>query len=131
MTTYTYSLDHAIWTGEFGSRHEAIAAGVAHALGMSSPPETVYVGQKITPDDRAYGHGREIVQTMRRRVMEDNGDVADGFLRGLNEKQIGDLDNALEATIRQWMDGQNLRPSWTRIEAVSEHPVQSLVSSKR
>ena len=131
MSTYSFSLDHEIWAGEFRTRQAAIDAGLAHARESSIPPETLYVGQKITPNDRAYGHGRDIVQTMRRRVMEDNGDVADGFLRGLNEKQIGDLDNALESTIRQWMDRQNLQPNWTRIEAVSEHPVQSLASSIR
>ncbi|MBV8780716.1 MAG: hypothetical protein JO353_04900 [Phycisphaerae bacterium] len=126
MLSYAFSLDRAVWTGSFPNRQAALKAGLKHAREVELPPESIFVAQQITPDDRAYGHARGIAQTMRRRVLEDNGDVADGFLRGLTDRQLADLDSALEATIRQWMDRNNLRPSWVRYEAVSEYPVPAL-----
>ncbi len=131
MTSYSFSLDHAVWIGAFSSRAEAAAAGLKHAREVDTPPETIYVAQRITPNDRAYGHARDIIHTMRRRVAEDNGDLADAFLRNVTDKQIADLDNALEATIRQWMERQNLAPSWVRYEGVSEYAVTAAATSLR
>jgi hypothetical protein len=127
MTSYSYSLDRQVWTGRFSSRTEAAQAATARALTESNPPETVYVGQRIEPDLRAYGHARGIVETMRTRVREDNGDVADGFLRGVSDKQIADLDRAIEATITDWLKFAGLEPQWVRIEAVGEYPLPSVV----
>ena len=131
MTSYSFSLDRAVWTGVFASRAEALEAGLAHAREVDSPPETVYVGQRITPNDRAYGHAREIIHTMRRRVSEDNGELAETFLRQVSDKQVAELDNILEATIRRWLAQQNLAPLWVRIEAVSEHRVTVALSALR
>ena len=128
MTTYSFSLDHAVWAGAYASRAEASEAGLAHAREVATPPETVYVGQRITPDDRSYGHASAILHTMRRRVLEDNGDIADAFLRTVNEKQVADLDNALQLMIKQWLDRQGFSPNWVRYEAISEHPVVPLAS---
>jgi hypothetical protein len=126
MTSYSYSLDRQVWAGRFSSRKEAADAAIARALKESTPPETVYVGQRIEPDLRAYGHAGAIIQTMQRRVREDNGDMADGFLRGITEKQIADLDRELEATIIDWLGRTGLEPNWVRIEAVGEYPVPSI-----
>jgi hypothetical protein len=88
------------------------------------------VGQRIEPDLRAYGHARAIIETMRRRVREDNGDVADGFLRGVNEAQIAALDCALESTIVDWLGQSGLQPTWVRIEAVGEYPLPAVTRSR-
>ena len=130
MTTYSYSLDRQVWTGRFSSRKEAADAAIARAVKESTPPETVYVGQRIEPDLRAYGHARTIIDTLRRRVREDNGDVADGFLRGVNEAQIAALDCALESTIVDWLGQSGLQPTWVRIEAVGEYPLPAVPRSR-
>ena len=126
MASYSYSLDRQVWSGRFSSRKEAAEAAVARAVKEATPPETVYVGQRIEPDLRAYGHARGIVETMRRRVREDNGEIADGYLRGVGDKQIADLDRAIEATIMDWLNRSGLEPSWARIEAVGEYPLPSV-----
>jgi len=123
MTSYSYSLDRQVWTGRFSSRKEAAEAAIARAVNEATPPETVYVGQRIEPDLRAYGHARGVIDTMRRRVREDNGDVADGFFRGVTEQQVADLDRAMEATIVDWLVRSKLEPTWVRIEAVGEYPL--------
>jgi hypothetical protein len=63
---------------------------------------------------------------MRRRVREDNGDVADAYLRGVNDKQIADLDRAMETAIIDWLGRSGLEPNWVRIEAVGEYPLPSV-----
>ena len=126
MPTYSYSLDRQVWSGRFLSRKEAADAAVACAVKESTPPETVYVGQRIEPDLRAYGHARGIIETMRRRVREDNADVADAYLRGVNERQIADLDRALEGAVIDWLNRSGLEPAWARIEAVGEYPLPSV-----
>ncbi len=131
MTSYSFSLDRGVWAGTFASRDQALEAGLAHAREVDTPPETIFVGQRIAPNDRAYGHAAEIIRTMRRRVAEDNGDLAEAFLRSVSDRQIADLDNALEITIKQWLSKTKLAPSWVRIEAVSEHPVKARASAVR
>ena len=126
MTTYSYSLDRQVWAGRFTSRKEAADAAIAQAIKQTTPPETVYVGQRIEPDLRAYGHARGIIDTMRRRVREDNGDVADGFLRGVTDSQIAALDCALESTLVDWLVQSGLQPNWVRIEAVGEYPLPTV-----
>jgi hypothetical protein len=126
MTSYSFSLDRQVWSGRFSSRKEAADAAIALALCETTPPETVYVGQRVEPDLRAYGHARGIVDTMRRRVREDNGDVADGFLRGVADKQIADLDRALESTIIDWLNRSGLEPTWVRVEAIGEYPLPTV-----
>jgi hypothetical protein len=125
MTSYAYSLDRQIWAGRYPSRKEAAEAAIARAIKETSPPETVYVAQRIEPDLRAYGHARAIIETMRRRVREDNGDVADGYLRGLGEDVIADLDGVVENAIVEWLNRSGLVPGWVRIEAVGEYPLPS------
>jgi hypothetical protein len=125
MTSYAYSLDRQVWAGRFPSRKEAAEAAIARAIKETAPPETVYVAQRIEPDLRAYGHARGIIETMRRRVREDNGDVADGYLRGLGEDVIADLDGAVENAIVEWLNRSGLVPGWVRIEAVGEYPLPS------
>jgi hypothetical protein len=126
MTSYSYSLDRQEWTGRYSSRKQAEDAAVARAVRDPIPPETVYVAQRIEPDLRAYGHARGIIETMRQRVHEDNGDVADGFLRGVAEEQIADLDRGIESAIVAWLNRSGLEPTWVRIEAVGEYPLPTV-----
>ncbi len=128
MTSYSYSLDHEHWLGRFDSRTEARQAGVAHAMRETTPPETIYVGQRVEPDLRTYGHARNILDAIRRRVIEENGEEAEGFLKRLSEQQLGELDGALEQAIRGWLKKNDLMPAWVRVEAVGEYPLPAPVA---
>jgi hypothetical protein len=130
MTSYSYSLDRQVWIGRFATRTEASQAAITRAIQESTPPETVYVAQRIEPNLRAYGHARNIIDTMRRRVREDNGDVADGYLRTVSDKQVTDLDGALESAIVDWLNRSDLAPTWVRIEAVGEYPLPMATSRR-
>jgi hypothetical protein len=121
--TFVFSLDRETWMGEFPSRQAAAAEGIRKARQHPDSIATVYVGQKIFPSPRAYGHARDVLHTMARRVKDDNGDAADEFLRGVTEPQIMDLDHALEMTILDWLGRNDLSPSFFRVESISEHPV--------
>lgn len=122
--TFLYSLDRETWTGAFPNRQAAVAEGIRAARHHPDSISTVYVGQKVVPSPRAYGHARQVIDTMRRRVREDNGDMADDFLSDLTEQQVMNLDGVLEQAIVSWLERHELlSPSFYNVEAISEHPV--------
>lgn len=126
---FSYSFDRETFAGSFPTRHEAVAAGIKRAREYPEPPTTLYVGQRIMPNPRAFGNARVVIDNMARRVQDDVGDIADGYLRGLAEQQVTDLDTSLEKTIVQWMARHDLTPRFSTIEAISEHPVPSAPSA--
>jgi hypothetical protein len=121
--TFVFSLDRETWMGEFATRQAAAAEGIRRARQHPDSIATIFVGQKIHPNPRAYGHARQVIDAMARRVRDDNGDVADEFLRGVTEQQLMDLDNALEQTILAWLSRHDLSPRFYLVESISEHPV--------
>lgn len=121
--TFVYSFDRESFVGNFATRAEAVAAALKSADGYPSPIMTVYVGQRVAPNPRAYGHARAVIDRMIARVREDIGDEADAYLRGLTDGQVTELDGSLEQTILQWQQKQNLMPRSTKVEAITEHPV--------
>ena len=122
--TFVYSLDRETWTGAFPTRNAAAADAIRAARQHPDSIASVFVGQKVVPSPRAYGHARQIIECMRRRVREDNGDMADDFLREVGERQIMDLDGAVEQAIVAWLERNELVPqSFFHVEAISEHPV--------
>lgn len=122
--TFVYSLDRETWTGAFPTRNAAVTDAIRAARQHPDSIATVFVGQKVVPSPRAYGHARQIIECMRRRVREDNGDMADDFLRDVTEQQIMNLDSAVEQAIVGWLERNELVPqSFFHVEAISEHPV--------
>jgi hypothetical protein len=121
--TFVYSFDRETWTGEFASRQLAAAEGIRRARQHPDSISSIFVGQKIIPSPRAYGCARQVIDDMARRVRDDNGDLADDFLRGVTEQQVMDLDGALEKAVVAWLERHDLVPRFYRVESISEHPV--------
>src|SRR5277367_174246 len=125
LISYAYSFDRDRWFGSFPSREEAIEAGSESATQYPSPPTSLYIGQHVAPDLRAFGHASRVIAEMRRRVREENGDEGQGFLGGVSEAQMGQLDAALEKTVLGWLERNRLEPTWSKIGRITEHPVQA------
>src|ERR1700683_3196804 len=115
MISYAYSFDRDRWFGSYPSREQAIEAGSEAATQYSGPPTTLYSGQHVAPDLRAFGHAARVIAEMRRRVREENGDEAQGFLGDVAETQMSQLDAALEKTILGWLQRNGLEPKWSKI----------------
>lgn len=120
---FVYSFDRETFTGKYATRSEALAAALKRADGYPSPITTVYVGQRLSPNPRAFGHARAVIDRMIARVTEDIGDEADTFLRGLSDDLVTELDSALEKGIVQWLEKHKLTPRSTKVDAITEHPV--------
>ncbi len=120
---FVYSFDRETFAGEFSTRNEALAIALNRADGNPSPLTAVYVGQRVSPNPRAFGHARAVIDRMKDRVAEDIGDDADSYLRGLTDKQVTELDVAMEKAILTWLDSNRLMPQCTKVESITEHPV--------
>ncbi len=119
---FVYSFDRETFSGRFATRREAINAALAAAAADANQISTIYVGQQVTPNPRAFGHARTIVDTMSRRVRDDAGEAGEKFLRKVPEKLVNELDSALEQTITAWLEFHNLMPA-AKVESISEHAV--------
>jgi hypothetical protein len=120
---FVYSFDRESWTGSYGSRKQAAEAGMAAAARHPDSIGSIYVGQKVVPNPRAFGHARQVLDNMIRRVRDDAGDSADDFLRSVTDQQVIELDGKLEQTVVQWLDANDLTPKFYHVEAISEHSV--------
>ena len=121
--SFAYSFDRETFSGDFPTRDAAAAAGIRRAQDHPDSPGTVYVGQQLSPNPRAYGHARMVIDAMARRVRDDCGEIADDYLRAVAENQVMELDAMLEQTLLTWLKKNNLMPRGRIIEAISEHPV--------
>ena len=124
--TYAYSLDRETFTGVYGTRAEAFAAGCAAAERGYTQLTEIYVGQRVGGDAQANLHAWEVIKEMRERARAAAGDEAAEYLKHVTEEQARDLDGALEATLQRWLANYKLTPTFFRIEAVSEHPLPSV-----
>ena len=124
--TYAYSLDRESFTGVFNTRDEAFRAGCLAADRLHSSVTEVYVGQRVAGDPQADLHAYELIKSMRTRARAAAGDDSTGYLASVTAEQARDLDGAIEAVILRWLASHKLGPSFQRIEAVSEHPINCL-----
>ena len=124
--TFAYSLDRESYTGVFNTRDDAFRAGCAAAERLHSQVTEVYVGQRVAGDPQADLHAWEIIKSMRTRARVAAGDDSTGYLSHVTADQARDLDGAIEAAVLRWLANHKLGPQFFRIEAVSEHPINSL-----
>ena len=123
--TFAYSLDRETYTGVFNTRDEAFRAGSVAAERLHSQVTEVYVGQRVAGDPQADLHAWEVIKSMRTRARAAAGDDATGYLAHVTAEQARDLDGAIEAAVLRWLGNYKLGPQFFRIEAVSEHPINS------
>ena len=121
--TYAYSLDRETYTGVFNTRDEAVRAGCAAADRLHTQLTEVYVGQRVAGDPQADLHAWEVIKSMRERARAAAGDDSTGYLAHVTADQARDLDGAIEAAILRWLANYKVGPTFHRIEAVSEHPI--------
>jgi hypothetical protein len=121
--TFVYSLDRETFVGSYTSRNEALAAALKRADGNPTPVTAVFVGQRVSPNPRAFGHARSVIDRMKARVTEDIGDAASSYLRGLSDGQVTELDSSIEKVVLDWLEKHSLFPKSEQVEAVTEHPV--------
>jgi hypothetical protein len=124
--TFAYSLDRETYTGVFNTRDEAFRAGSAAAERLHSQVTEVYVGQRVAGDPQADLHAWEVIKSMRSRARAAAGDDATGYLAHVTADQARDLDGAIEAAVLRWLGNYKLGPQFHRIEAVSEHAINTL-----
>ena len=121
--TYCYSFDRETFTGSYESRQEAFKAAVMKAAETDPSITSLYIGERVAGDPQACGHARAVVEAMRQRARRVGGDDADAYMAQVTPQQLQDLDGAIEQVILRWQQLHQLKPSFSKITAVSEHPM--------
>ena len=121
LPQFTYSFDRHSYTGQFNSRQEAIAAGIARSRQLGI--DCVYVGMIVQPDPQASGHAEEVIKNMVRRARGAAGESYEGYLTRVTEQQEAELDEAIERVAMDWLRKHELMPQFTKVRGVSEHPI--------
>jgi hypothetical protein len=125
---YAYSLNGGQFRGSYTTREEALADAIADARQRDDAPQTVYVGRRVPADAKASGHARMVLSNMAARAREEFGDMGSPYLSGLSKQQVESLDQALEQTIRSWLDSNGLTPTFFKVEAIGQYSVPSVSS---
>jgi hypothetical protein len=126
---YSFSFDRETFEGSYNSRSEAFAGALKKAAGLEDPPTTVFLAERVSGDPQATGHAEEIVSRMIDRARGVWSDEAAAYLREVSPEQLRDLDGAIEQVILRWLQLHQLKPSFFRISAVSEHQLAPAVSA--
>jgi hypothetical protein len=125
MISFAYSFDRDRWFGSYPSREQAIEAGSDAATQYPNPPTTLYIGQRVAADIRSADSAQRLIAETRRRAREEYGEQADGFLRNVSDNQVNQLEAAIESTVHNWLERNQLQPTWSKIGRITEHPVQT------
>ena len=121
LPQFAYSFDRHSYTGQFNSRQEAIAAGIARSRQLGI--DCVYVGMIVQPDPQASGHAEEVIKNMVRRARGAAGESYEGYLTRVTEQQEAELDEAIERSVMEWLKKHELMPQFTKVRGVSEHMI--------
>lgn len=122
---YAYSFDGENFQGNYATRQEAATAGFARAARFDSPVTSIFVGARIDGDDQSKGHAPAVVKQMQRAAARDNDEQGDDYLGHLSAEQMKDLDGVIAVAIRDWLVRHELRPTWFRVEGITEHSLPS------
>ena len=124
-TRFAYSLNGENYTGDFGSREEALAAALDAArdpLNLAQP-QSVFVGRRVEADAHTAGHARTVLRAMAWQAHDDIGSPASNYLNQLSDGQVAELDTAIERALTEWLRHHDLMPKHFKVEGISEHPV--------
>jgi hypothetical protein len=128
---YAFSLNGEHYRGSFASREEAVAEALDAARRAADVPQTVFVGRRVPGDSKASGHARAVLSHMAARAREQFGEAASGYLANLDKTQIESLDEMLQTVVLGWLEHNDLKPTFFKIEAIGEYrvPVSCTVRS--
>jgi len=119
---FAYSYDREDFLGAYDTPEQAFAEAVDRMEGLSSPPTTIYIGMIVEPDPQAADHAQNIIEAMNRRAHVDFGESASRYLKKVTPAQVKELDEALAATIFDWLRKNSLMPTFVSVRAVREYP---------
>lgn len=117
---YAYSLNGTDWRESFATRKEARQAALDAAKNEIDSPREVWVGQIVTADPQASGHGRYVIREINRRA--DAAGVGE-YLNALKLEQVEELDREIANVIVHWLLKHHLEPTNYTVNAISEYPV--------
>jgi len=120
---YSFSLNREHYSGAYPTRDEALTAALEAAQKSADSPQTVFVGRRVLSDPMASGHARAILANMNARARSEFGDIGSNYLANLSKQQIDNLDRSLDLVIRGWLEHNELLPSFSKVEAISQHSV--------
>jgi hypothetical protein len=98
---FAFSFDRERFDGNLDTRQDALKTALQKVPTLDSSPEAVFVGKRVPMDPGSSGLAEMILGAMRRRLREQAGEAANGYLMRVNEHQ----------------------PTQSKIVAISEHPV--------
>jgi hypothetical protein len=123
MPKFAYSYDREDYTGRYDTPEGALADAIKNSEGLASPPTEIFVGQIVEADPQAHDHAETIIDNMSQRAHVDFGEPARRYLKKLPKKLVKELDDALAATILDWLRRNSLMPTWVQVQGIREYPV--------
>jgi hypothetical protein len=123
MSKYAYSYDREDYTGSYDTPEDALADAIKRSEVLSNPPTEIYVGQIVQADPQADDHAAAVIEHMSQRAHVDFGEPARRYLKKLPRKLVKELDDALAATILDWLKRNNLMPTFVQVRGIREYPV--------
>ena len=85
---FAFSFDREQFTGRYPTREQALAAGLQAARQSPEAPGTVYVGKIILADPQACGHAEAVVDAMKLRARDKEGEAAYTYLATVSEHAV-------------------------------------------
>jgi hypothetical protein len=120
---FAYSFDREHFEGDLNTRQEALKTALNEVPRQDRLPEAIFVGKRVPIDAGSSGLAEMILAAMRRRVREQTDGTAGNFLMRVNEHQLAELDTEIDRVVHAWLEKNDLKPTQSRIVAISEHPV--------
>lgn len=131
MPKYAYSYDREDYTGSFDTPEEALTEAVRRSEGLASPPGEVFIGQIVEADPQAHDHAERILDAMNQRAYVDYGEPARRYLARVPKELVKELDEAIGATILDWLKRHNLMPTFVQVRGIRALPVPTPAMAKR
>jgi hypothetical protein len=125
VNKFAHSFDRETFHGSQDTRQDALKQAFEKIPHLDNVPEMVYVGKRVPIDPGSSGLAEMILGAMRRRVREETGDSGSPYLMRVNEHELAELDDEIDRVVRTWLAKHELSPTYSKIVAISEHPVPS------
>lgn len=110
-----------LWLGdEYGTREEAIEACKKEYEYDPKGYEgkACYVGE--VDNYNAFFDGESIIDYLQEDAWSECGEVADGFLCGIADEQIEELQDKLNDVLQEWLTKHDLQPTFGKMVEVEE-----------
>lgn len=111
---YAYSVDGGeYYIGSFPTRKEAIEEALANGYLV------FYTGQLYVPSRAVNAH--DVIENVSLLTTEEAGDWADGYLCGIKQEIVDELQGLLQKAWDEWEAKHELEPDWYNITDAKKH----------